>query len=82
MRPPRFRAFPRRRPVVDPVAGFAVDRMVWRQELQATLGVSLDTMSRYLRTPGKLPPPDVSLNAKRVGWKMSTLHAAGICIPT
>lgn len=57
------------------------DRIIWRQELQRTLGVSLDTMTRYMKTPGKLPPPDVKLNPKKTGWKVSTLHAAGILIP-
>lgn len=59
-----------------------VDRLIWRQELQQVLAVSLDTMSRYIKAPGKLPPPDVNLNAKKVGWKVSTLHAAGIHIPS
>ena len=62
-------------------AAVAVDRIIWRQELQQTLGVSLETISRYLRTPGKLPPPDVNLNAKSVGWRVSTLHAAGVNVP-
>jgi len=70
----------RERRAVTPAA-VAVDRLIWRQELQQAFGVSLDTMSRYIKTPGKLPPPDVNLNAKRVGWRVSTLHAAGVNVP-
>lgn len=58
-----------------------VDRIIWRQDLQKILSVSLDTMTRYLKTPGKLPPPDVNLNVRKVGWKLSTLHAAGLKVP-
>lgn len=54
------------------------DRIIWRQELQKLLDVSLDTMTRYLKTPGKLPTPDVALNSKKTGWRLSTLHAAGV----
>ena len=57
------------------------DRIIWRQELQQLLCVSLDTMTRYLKTPGKLPPPDVALNTKKTGWRVSTLHAAGVKVP-
>lgn len=57
------------------------DRILWRQELQQKLGVSLDTMTRYLKTPGKLPPPDVNLSPKKIGWRVSTLHAAGVKVP-
>lgn len=57
------------------------DRIIWRQDLQRILSVSLDTMTRYLKSPGKLPPPDVALNSKKIGWKVSTLHAAGVKVP-
>lgn len=65
-----------RRPMMPPV----VDRLIWRQELQQALGMSLDTMTRYMRQLGKLPQP-VNLNPKRVGWKLSTLRAAGVDLP-
>lgn len=57
------------------------DRIIWRQDLQKILAVSLDTMARYLKTPGKLPPPDVALSSKKIGWRLSTLHAAGVKVP-
>lgn len=71
---------PAPRPASLPTAE-PIDRIVWRQELQQVLGVSLESISRYLRTPGKLPPPDLNLSAKKVGWKVSTLHAAGLKLP-
>lgn len=65
----------------QPVASHGVDRIVWRQELQHLLGVSLDSLTRYLKMPGKLPSPDVALSSKKIGWRLSTLHAAGVRVP-
>lgn len=76
------RALPRHRDCEGrPVESAGLDRIIWRQELQRALGVSLDTVSRYLQTPGKLPPPDVALSAKKTGWRLSTLRAAGVNLP-
>lgn len=57
----------------------AVDRVVYRQELQRELGVVSETMRRWIRD-GKLPKPDVALSRRTMGWRLSTLHAAGVGI--
>ena len=51
--------------------------IIRRRELQALLGVSSDTMRRYLRD-GKLPPPDYAPTCKLQAWRMDTLKAAGL----
>lgn len=53
------------------------DRVIWRRELQETIDVSSETVRRWLRD-GKLPLPDVKLSYRTMGWRMSTLRAAGI----
>jgi hypothetical protein len=53
------------------------DRVIWRPDLQSTMHVSSETMRRWLRS-GKLPKPDVAMSFKTMGWKLSTLRAAGI----
>lgn len=53
------------------------ERIVWRAELAARLGVSSEAVRRYMRD-GKLPPPDVKLSQRQIGWKLSTLEKAGI----
>lgn len=57
-----------------------IDRVLWRDDLQATLQVSGETMRRWINA-NKLPKPDVALSRKTMGWKMSTLRAAGINLP-
>ena len=54
-----------------------MDRVIWRKDLQDTMGVSGETMRRWLNG-GKLPKPDVALSQKTTGWRLSTLRAAGI----
>ena len=53
------------------------DRVIWRPDLQAKMGVTSNTIRRWM-IDGKLPPPDVDLSRRTKGWRMSTLHAAGI----
>lgn len=56
------------------------ERVVWRDELQqklGTRGVCSRTMTRYIAT-GKLPRPDVQITLQRMGWRLSTLVAAGL----
>jgi hypothetical protein len=54
------------------------DLIIWRDELQQRLGgVSTKTLKRYI-DGGKVPPPDVRISLKRVGWKSSTLIRAGL----
>jgi predicted DNA-binding transcriptional regulator AlpA len=39
--------------------------------------VCSETIRRYMRDE-KLPKPDVELSRRTMGWKLSTLRAAGI----
>jgi predicted DNA-binding transcriptional regulator AlpA len=50
--------------------------IIRRRELQAHLGVSSDTMRRYLKD-GKLPPLDFNPTPKLQAWRLDTLKAAG-----
>ncbi len=56
------------------------DKVIWRHELQQWFGVTSETMRRWLRG-NKLPTPDVAMSRKTLGWRVSTLHQAGINIP-
>lgn len=56
------------------------DRVIYRQELYTMLnGICANTMRRWIKS-GKLPKPDVALTRRTMGWKLSTLHRAGIKI--
>lgn len=55
----------------------AVDKVIWRHDLQTLLGVSSETIRRWLKV-GKLPTPDVSMSNRTLGWRVSTLRSAGI----
>ena len=55
----------------------AEDPVIWRPELQRRLEVCSETIRRYLKD-GKLPPPDVAMSAKKMGWRLSTLRAHGV----
>lgn len=55
------------------------DRVIYRADLPALFGVSSETVRRWIRA-NKLPPPDVAITQRTVGWRMSTLQAAGIGI--
>lgn len=54
-----------------------IDRIFWRCDLRAALHCSPDTLRRFIRDK-KLPAPDVNLSQRTMGWKASTLRAAGI----
>jgi predicted DNA-binding transcriptional regulator AlpA len=53
------------------------DRVIWRSDLCKQLDVCSETIRRYMRDE-KLPKPDVELSRRTMGWKLSTLRAAGI----
>lgn len=53
------------------------DRTIWRKDLQRMLGKSSETMRRWINS-GTLPKPDVQLSRSTLGWKASTLQAAGV----
>jgi len=55
------------------------DRVIWRPQLQEMMGVTSETVRRWMR--GKqLPAPDVAMSRKTIGWRLSTLRSAGINI--
>jgi predicted DNA-binding transcriptional regulator AlpA len=51
--------------------------MIKQADLRKWLGVSRKTFLAW-RKAGKIPPPDVQLSLRCVGWKESTLREAGI----
>lgn len=53
------------------------DRVIWRAELRQHTHVCSETIRRWLRD-GKLPKPDVQLSRRTMGWRLSTLRAAGL----
>lgn len=57
---------------VDPA-----DQVIFRPDLMKRLGVCSETIRRYIKDK-KLPPPDVALSAKKMGWRPSTLREHGI----
>lgn len=54
-----------------------VDRVIYRRELPGLLGVGSECVRRMIKS-NKLPAPDVNLSRVTKGWRLSTLHAAGI----
>lgn len=55
------------------------ETIIWRCDLPKLLNKSTETIRRWL-AEGKLPEPDVNLSLQSRGWKLRTLHAAGIKI--
>jgi predicted DNA-binding transcriptional regulator AlpA len=54
------------------------DRLLWRRELQPALNnVSRQAIFRWMRVD-KLAKPDVHLSQRSVGWRLSSMRAAGI----
>ena len=53
------------------------DRFINRHALQNDMGVSGETMRRWIKS-GKLPPPDVAITERSNGWRASTLRKFGI----
>lgn len=54
-----------------------IDEIIWRPDLCTKLKRSSECVRRWIKS-GKLPKPDVALSHRTMGWRMSTLHAAGI----
>lgn len=53
------------------------DTIIWRDDLRAALNnISNETVRRWLKT-NKLPKPDIFPTRQTMGWKRSTLAAAG-----
>ncbi len=55
------------------------DRVIFRSELQELMHVTSESVRRWMRA-GRLPAPDVAISRKTLGWRLSTLRAAGINI--
>jgi hypothetical protein len=53
------------------------DYVIYRHALQDKIGVTSETIRRWLRA-GKLPEPDVYMSYRVMGWRRSTLEAAGV----
>lgn len=51
------------------------ERLVWPQGVQKRYGINVVTRWRWERQ-GKLPPRDVFVGGKAVGWRPETLDAA------
>lgn len=55
------------------------DRVIWRPDLQKMMGVTSETVRRWMKAK-RLPTPDVAMSRKTLGWRVSTLRNAGINI--
>lgn len=55
----------------------ADDRIIYRQDLYRQLGVTSETLRRWIKE-GRVPAADIAITRRTVGWRLSTLHAAGI----
>ncbi len=53
------------------------DRVIWRPQLQQMMGVTSETIRRWMRDH-RLPEPDVAMSSKTLGWRVSTLRAHGV----
>jgi predicted DNA-binding transcriptional regulator AlpA len=53
------------------------DRVIYRRDLCAMLGIGSEALRRWMKA-GKLPAPDIAITRRAVGWRLSTLQAAGI----
>lgn len=51
--------------------------VIWRPDLQRRCRVTSETIRRWIND-GKLPPPDVAITRRTMGWRVSTLRGAGI----
>ncbi len=62
------------KPIVDPV--------IRPHHIAKAMDVTVETVHRWRKArPSKLPPCDVVLSRETMGWRRSTLVAAGIDIP-
>ena len=57
-----------------------MDRVIWRPDLQKMMGVTSETIRRWMKAK-RLPAPDVAMSRKTLGWRASTLRAAGVNLP-
>lgn len=57
------------------------DVVIWRSELREMCGGVCSETIRVWMKSGKLPAPDVKLSLRTMGWRLSTLRAAGINLP-
>lgn len=55
------------------------DRVLMRADIMKRLNCSRETLRQWIKN-NKLPKPDVAISRKTMGWKISTLAAAGINI--
>jgi predicted DNA-binding transcriptional regulator AlpA len=55
------------------------DRVIFRAELMSLMNVTSESVRRWM-VAGRLPKPDVAISRKTLGWRLSTLRAAGINI--
>lgn len=55
----------------------AEDRIIYRQDLYKMLGVTSETLRKWVKD-NKMPPADIAISRRTVGWRLSTLQAAGI----
>lgn len=53
------------------------DRVIYRQDLYKLMGVTSETLRRWVKD-GKIPSADIAISRRTVGWRLSTLQAAGI----
>ena len=53
------------------------DRVIWRPDLQKMMGVTSETIRRWMKAK-RLPAPDVAMSRKTLGWRVSTLRAHGV----
>ena len=53
------------------------DRVIWRPQLQELMGVTSETVRRWMKDK-RLPPPDVAMSRRTLGWRISTLRASGV----
>ena len=53
------------------------DRIIYRQDLYKALGVTSETLRKWIKED-KMPPTDIAISRRTVGWRLSTLQAAGI----
>ena len=54
-----------------------IDPVIYRADLQKKAGVTSETVRQWMKR-GKLPKPDVAISMRTMGWRLSTLRAAGI----
>ena len=55
----------------------ADDRIIYRQDLYKQLGVTSETLRRWIKE-SRMPAADIAITRRAMGWRLSTLHAAGI----